>query len=85
MEGFEDVLRWLYLSPRGPNLLGKANEAAKKIIANSQAGGKEKNGITIISKGAVLPLTKVVGRLEELTELVRKLEGQACLPSSCIV
>ena len=65
-ECFEDVLRWLYLHPSGPRLLGKAIKAGKDILANSQVAGAEKDGLTAVSRGAALLLKRVVDQLEEL-------------------
>lgn len=66
VEGFEDVLNWLYVSSSGPNLLDQSIQAINKILTNSEIGGKEKDGLTAVSRGAALLLKRVLGRLEEL-------------------
>lgn len=77
--GLEDVLRWLYLSGEGPHLLDKAVSAGLEILARSQQGGnaatEQVDGLTVISKGACLPLRRVMTRLSELGAGVERPSG----------
>ncbi|KAL2357372.1 hypothetical protein BJ546DRAFT_1074578 [Cryomyces antarcticus] len=71
--GFDHEMIWLY---RGaPRLLERAIEAAKAIVARSErevgGGGDEQNreardGLKVISKGALVPLKRTIGKMEAL-------------------
>ena len=68
VEGFQDVLTWLYLAPTGPDLLTKAISAAKNILTSSEDGSVERDGLRAVSRGAGLLLKRVLTKLEELAE-----------------
>lgn len=65
-EGFEEIMRWMYLSPFGPSLLSKAINACKTILTSSEDPEQVRDGLTAVSKGAALLLRRVVVKLEEL-------------------
>ena len=68
LEGFEDVLRWVYQQADGPKLLDLTIKAGQAIVARSESGGDREraDGLKLISKGACLPLRRVLLRLIEL-------------------
>lgn len=70
LEGFENVLRWLYMDGQGAGLLSKAIKACQTILQNSEEGNKveERDGLTVISRGATLPMKRVLARLEQLAQ-----------------
>ncbi|KAK6005171.1 hypothetical protein QM012_007950 [Aureobasidium pullulans] len=70
LEGFENVLRWLYTDADGAKLLPKAISAAHTILRNSEEGAyiEARDGLSVVSRGAALPLKRVVARLEELNQ-----------------
>ncbi|KAH0294077.1 hypothetical protein M436DRAFT_81729 [Aureobasidium namibiae CBS 147.97] len=70
LEGLEDVLRWLYTDTDGAKLLPKAINAAHTILRNSEDGAKVevRDGLSVVSRGAALPLKRVVARLEQLDQ-----------------
>jgi ubiquitin-conjugating enzyme E2 O len=70
LEGFENVLRWLYTDADGAKLLPKAISAAHTILRNSEDGAKveTRDGLSVVSRGAALPLKRVVARLEQLDQ-----------------
>ncbi|KEQ99410.1 hypothetical protein AUEXF2481DRAFT_35321 [Aureobasidium subglaciale EXF-2481] len=70
LEGFENVLRWLYTDVDGAKLLPKAISAAHTILKNSEDGTKveTRDGLSVVSRGAALPLKRVVARLEQLDQ-----------------
>ncbi|CAD0107760.1 unnamed protein product [Aureobasidium uvarum] len=72
LEGFEDVLRWLYTDSDGAKLLAKAIKAARTILRNSEDGAKveTRDGLSVVSRGAALPLKRVVARMEQLDQEV---------------
>jgi ubiquitin-conjugating enzyme E2 O len=72
LEGFENVLRWLYTDADGAKLLSKAISAARTILKNSEDGAKveTRDGLSVVSRGAALPLQRVVARLEQLDQEV---------------
>jgi ubiquitin-conjugating enzyme E2 O len=70
LEGLENVLRWLYTDADGAKLLPKATSAAHTILRNSEDGAKveARDGLSVVSRGAALPLKRVVARLEQLDQ-----------------
>ena len=70
LEGLEHVLRWLYTDADGARLLPKAISAAHTILKNSEDGAKVevRDGLSVVSRGAALPLKRVVTRLEQLDQ-----------------
>lgn len=70
LEGFESVLRWLYIDADGAKLLPKAISAAHTILKNSAEGAnvEARDGLNVVSRGAALPLKRVVARLEQLDQ-----------------
>jgi ubiquitin-conjugating enzyme E2 O len=68
LEGLEGVLRWLYIDRDGAGLLAMAIKAAQTILKNSEEGADVdiRDGLSVVSRGAALPLKRVVARLEEL-------------------
>lgn len=67
---FEEEIRWLYRQDNGPQLLNKATDAAKEIIARSEGGGngEKRDGLRNISAGAVIPLKRQLEGLERLKQ-----------------
>lgn len=70
LEGFEDVLRWLYINKDGASLLPRAIKVAQNILKNSEDETKvdSRDGLSVMSRGAALPLKRVVARLEQLEQ-----------------
>ncbi|THX88634.1 hypothetical protein D6D05_01661 [Aureobasidium pullulans] len=70
LEGLENVLRWLYINSDGAKLLPKAIKAAHTILRNSEEGAEveARDGLSVVSRGAALPLKRVVARLEQLEQ-----------------
>ncbi|GME33201.1 Ubiquitin-conjugating enzyme E2 [Neofusicoccum parvum] len=67
---FEEEIQWLYRKDNGPNLLDKAIDAAKDIIARSEGGGNggKRDGLRNISAGAVIPLKRQLEGLQRLKQ-----------------
>ena len=66
IEGVEDVVRWLYKASDGPELLEKVVADVEAVLEKSESGGEEPDRLSIISKGACIPLRRVRDRLREL-------------------
>ena len=66
LDGLEDVIRWLYRDDGGPRLLPRVIADVEKVLASSEMSGQEPDGLTIMSKGACIPLKRVRDRLREL-------------------
>lgn len=66
IEGLEDELKLLYKDERGPGLLGKVGEEVEKVLDRSEGAERETDGLTVMSKGACIPLRRVLGRLKQL-------------------
>lgn len=66
IEGFEDILFWLYMNTEGPRLVHRAVQAGQRILKNSEDGQTQRDGLTAVSRGAALLLKRVVQKLEEL-------------------
>lgn len=75
--GLDDVLAWLYVerAEGAPRLLERAVEAAKKIIERSEQAreGEFRDGLRIVSAGALIPLRRQVELMEKVAE---RLDGQ---------
>lgn len=66
LKGLEDILRWTYLSDKGPRLLEAAIANVEEVLGRSD-GTTEADGLTVMSKGACIPLKRVLARLSELS------------------
>lgn len=66
VEGLEDVLQWQYRRDGGPGLLGKMVRELQEVLERSEASAQETDGLTVMSKGACIPLRRVLERLEEV-------------------
>nr|POE99501.1 putative ubiquitin-conjugating enzyme e2 23 [Quercus suber] len=66
IEGFEDVLKVLYCDAKGSRLIDKVIEDMQDVLKRSEGGDQEANGLTIMSKGACIPLRRVLERLKQL-------------------
>ncbi|TKA28804.1 hypothetical protein B0A54_15993, partial [Friedmanniomyces endolithicus] len=67
LEGVGDVVRWEYYDDGGPRGLEKVIEDVEGVLERSEKGGEEVDGLTVMSKGACIPLRRVLVRLKELT------------------
>ena len=65
LKGMEDVIRWSYLDSAGPRLLDEMIKDVEKVLERSD-GTKETDGLTVMSKGACIPLRRVLERLNGL-------------------
>lgn len=63
----EDVLRWVYFSSSGPRLLDSAIRDIDGILENSD-GVRDLDGLTVMSKGACIPLRRVMDKLKRLQQ-----------------
>ncbi|KAK5108556.1 hypothetical protein LTR62_008213 [Meristemomyces frigidus] len=69
LEGFEDVVKWLYYAPAGPRLLGRVIEESEVVLSRSispEEAVQEVDGVRVMSKGACIPLRRVLERLRGL-------------------
>ncbi|KAK8195849.1 hypothetical protein M8818_007000 [Zalaria obscura] len=70
LNGVIDVLQWLYRTETGPMLLKKAVESGNAIVSiseSTEAREDQRDGLRLVSKGACLPLKRVLARLEGLS------------------
>ncbi|KAJ9658623.1 hypothetical protein H2201_007703 [Coniosporium apollinis] len=67
-QGFVDEVRWLYVNANGPRLLQKALQHVRRVIAASEAvgDGEVADGLSRVSKGAVVMLKRQLAMLEAL-------------------
>ncbi|KAF2207278.1 hypothetical protein CERZMDRAFT_13977, partial [Cercospora zeae-maydis SCOH1-5] len=65
LRGLEDVIRWTYHQESGPKLLQATIANVKEVLERSN-GTAEADGLTIMSKGACIPLRRVLERLVAL-------------------
>lgn len=65
VQGVEDVLEWLYTDEKGPKLLQKSIEDVDQVLRRSEGVGNGEEG-PVMSKGACIPLRRVLERLKEL-------------------
>ncbi|KAJ9643428.1 hypothetical protein H2199_004107 [Coniosporium tulheliwenetii] len=67
-QGFVDEVRWLYVNANGPRLLQKALQHVRRVIAASEAvgDGEIADGLSRVSKGAVVMLKRQLAMLEAL-------------------
>ena len=69
LEGLEEEVRWEYLSPEGPRLLERVVKEMEEVLERSESstggegGGDESDGLAVMSKGACIPLQRVLERL----------------------
>lgn len=69
LQALQEEVRWLYLHPQGPKLLHVALDRVKAILDRSDKEEKvEPDGAAIMSKGACIPLRRVLDRLERLRD-----------------
>jgi len=69
LQGLEDEVRWLYTHPDGPKLLSLASNRVEEVLQRSEMDEKaEPDGATIMSKGACIPLRRVLNRLRTLKD-----------------
>lgn len=66
IEGFEDIMFWLYLSTAGPQLTKRAIEAGQRILKNSEDSQIQRDGLNAVSRGAALLLQRAVQTLDEV-------------------
>nr|POE62825.1 hypothetical protein CFP56_03729 [Quercus suber] len=66
VEGFEEVLRIMYCDAKGPRLIDKVIEDMEDVLKRSEGGDQELDGLTVMSKGACIPLRRVLERLRQL-------------------
>jgi ubiquitin-conjugating enzyme E2 O len=69
LQGVEDEVRWLYTHPDGPRLLKSAFDRVEDVLQRSEKDEKvEPDGATVMSKGACIPLRRVLNRLRTLMD-----------------
>ncbi|KAK3626822.1 hypothetical protein LTR22_023026 [Elasticomyces elasticus] len=66
LEGLGDVVRWCYGGDGGLGLLGKVVDEVVGVLARSEGGGEEVDGLRVMSKGVCIPLRRVLGSLMQL-------------------
>lgn len=66
VEGLEDVVRWAYRNASGAGLLSKVVQEVEEVLKRSEGGEGETDGMTFMSKGACIPLRRVLERLREV-------------------
>lgn len=66
IEGFEDVLRTLYSEAGGPRLMDQVIKDVEDVLRQSEGDKREIDGLHIMSKGACIPLRRVLERLRQL-------------------
>lgn len=68
VEGFDDILNWLYLSKQleAPQLLDKSIAAAKELIDAGETGVDIRAGLKKMSRGAIIMLERQLKGLEEI-------------------
>lgn len=67
LHALHDEIRWLYTDARGPKLLTTALSKVEKVLQNSDKEEKvEPDGAAVMSKGACIPLRRVLDRLRSL-------------------
>lgn len=64
--GVEDVIAWLYKADSGIKLLEKVVSDVENVLERSEKGGEEPDGLSVMSKGACIPLRRVLDRLRQL-------------------
>jgi len=78
VDGFADVLKWLYASQdeQSPKLLAKAIEAAKGLIRSGDKNTTfETGGLSGFSKGALVMLKRQLGEMEKLVDPAARHDG----------
>jgi len=68
LEGLESIIRWSYTSPGGPRLIDKLVKDVEHVLGRSDQSTQEYDGLTIMSKGACIPLRRVLERLKQLQQ-----------------
>jgi ubiquitin-conjugating enzyme E2 O len=67
LKGLEDIVQWLYWEEAGPRLLDATLAQVEEVLEKSDhAVGGEPDGVTLMSKGACIPLRRVLARLQAL-------------------
>lgn len=71
-EGVDEITKWLYKNAAGPQLLKQAISTGNEIVERSERPvtneeqEKEKERIQTISRGAAVPLKRLLQRMVEL-------------------
>ncbi|KAM3425732.1 hypothetical protein BST61_g7665 [Cercospora zeina] len=68
--GLKDIIRWTYYQESGPKLLQATIANVKEVLERSN-GTEEADGLTTMSKGACIPLRRVLERLLALDNAAR--------------
>jgi len=72
LEGLEDIVRWLYLSAEGPQLLHRAIISGQQVIEKSEGpnanGAEQRDGVHFMSKGACISLRRLLEKMGTLDE-----------------
>lgn len=69
LENLRDEVRWLWMNPAGPFLLKAAHDRVQAVLQRSEQDDKaEPDGVMVMSKGACIPLRRVLGRLRSLRD-----------------
>jgi len=73
MEGLEEEVKYLYLSPDGPQLGKAVIEDGKRVIATSEVPGEddgewERGRVTRVSRGGLEVLKRTISALERIVE-----------------
>ncbi|KAF2718232.1 hypothetical protein K431DRAFT_287857 [Polychaeton citri CBS 116435] len=66
LAGLSEIVRWLYYHEAGGRLIKKAVEHTETILNKSEGSDGELDGVTFLSKGACIPLRRVLERLKQL-------------------
>ena len=59
VEGLRDIIRWLYIDSKEDGLLSRAVRDVEALLEKSEGGTLEPDGLTVISKGACIPLRRI--------------------------
>ncbi|EME83255.1 uncharacterized protein MYCFIDRAFT_84921 [Pseudocercospora fijiensis CIRAD86] len=65
LKGLEDIIRYLFQEPHGPRLLVCAIKDVEQVLEKSDGKAKS-DGLTVMSKGACIPLRRVLESLKGL-------------------
>lgn len=66
LEGFEGVLKALYWDSQGLRLVDTAVKDLEDVLQKSEGGDRETDGLSVMSKGACIPLRRILERLKQL-------------------
>lgn len=65
VDGLVEVVRWQYLDPEGPKLLQKVIADVAQVLQKSDGTAAESDGLNVMSKGACIPLRRVLDKLKQ--------------------